>query len=58
MKLALTLFLYNLTSLVFAGLAYASVRRDCTWLAIAMMCMSFLTSCKLAGASGGQGVPH
>jgi hypothetical protein len=49
MKLALTLFLYNLTSLVFAGLAYASVRCDCTWLAITMMCMSFLTSCKFNG---------
>lgn len=49
MKLALTLFLYNLTSLVFAGLAYASVRCDCTWLAIFMVCMSFLTSVKFAG---------
>jgi hypothetical protein len=49
MKLALTLFLYNLTSLAFAGLAYASVRCDCTWLAIAMMCMPFLTSCKFNG---------
>jgi hypothetical protein len=49
MKIGFTLLMCNMTSIVFATLAYKSAIADKTWLAIVMLTLSFLTLCSFKG---------